>query len=108
MSSTNAQAIDARDMNFSALTPDEENEILKNTIAELQKEVEKFKKTPYIVANVVEIVNPDEVVIRLNGGDFCVSVSEDVKNKIKLDDKVLVEQKSLTVVRKIGVSKHFD
>ncbi len=108
MSSTNAEAIDAGDMNFSALTPDEENEILKNTITELQKEVEKFKNTPYIVANVVEIVNPDEVVIRLNGGDFCVNVSDDVKSGIKLDDKVLVEQKSLTVVRKIGVSKHFD
>lgn len=105
---TNTEAINARDLNLKALTSDEENEILKNTIHELQNELEKYRKTPYIVSSVVDIINPHEVVIRLNGGDFCVNVSDSIKNKVKLNDRVLVEQKSLTVVRIIGTSKHFD
>ncbi|MFH1126559.1 MAG: proteasome-activating nucleotidase [archaeon] len=108
MTSTNAESINAKDLNLQALTADEENEILKNTVSELHKELEKYRKTPYIVASVVDIINPDEVVIRLNGGDFCVNVANDVKNKIKVNDRVLVEQKSLTLVRIIGTSKHFD
>ena len=106
--STKSDSIDARNLHLSELPLDDENEMLRRTIGELQNELDKYRRVPYIVASVVEIVNPDEVIIRLNGGDFCVNVAKDIKDKIKIDDKVLVEQKSLTVVRIIGVSKHFD
>ncbi len=108
MTSTNAEPINAADLNLSALTPDEENEILKNTIYDLKTEIEKYKTAPYVVASVIDIINPKEAIIRLNGGDFCVNMADEVKHTIKLNDRVLVEQKSLTVVRKIGISKHFD
>ncbi len=106
--STKSDSIDARHLHLNEMPLDNENEMLKRTISELQNELDKYRRVPYIVASIVEIVNSDEVIIRLNGGDFCVNVAKDIKDRIKIDDKVLVEQKSLTVVRIIGVSKHFD
>ncbi len=108
MTTTNTEPLNAGDLNLSALTPDEENDILRNTIEDLKTELDKYKTAPYIVANVIDIITPDEVVIRLNTGEFCVNIADDIKHKLKPDDRVLVEQKSLTVVRIIGISKHFD
>ena len=108
MTSINTESVNAGDLNLSALTPDEENEILKNTIDGLKTELDKYKKAPYVVATITDILKSGEAVIRLNTGDFCVNIADDIKHIIKLDDRVLVEQKSLTVVRKIGISKHFD
>ncbi len=91
-----------------ALTIDQENAILKNTVGELKNELSKYQRMPFLVSTIVDIMSPDEVVIRLNGGDFYVTVANELVGHLKIHDRVLIEQKSLVVVKKIGVSKHFD
>lgn len=90
------------------LTIDQENAILKNTVGELKNELSKYQRMPFLVSTIVDIMSPDEVVIRLNGGDFYVLVAKELSGQLKIHDRVLIEQKSLVVVKKIGVSKHFD
>lgn len=98
----------AGELNLRGLTPEQENVVLKETVSHLQRELEKHRRAPFIVTSVIELHSDDEVVIRLNGGDFYVQVAEPLVGKLKPLDQVLVEQKSLTVVKKIGKSKHFD
>ncbi len=89
------------------LTVEEENEYLKATVDELKKEIERFKKAPYIVATVIDVKDEDAIVT-FNGGKFYVTLSNAVKGRLKPDDQVLLDQKTLTIVSKIGRSKHFD
>ena len=50
----------------------------------------------------------DGALIKLqNGNSFLVAISEGA-GKLKPGDTVLAEQKNLTVVRKVGLSKKFD
>ncbi len=91
-----------------SLTLEEENELLRDSLRELQAELEKFRKPPLVVSTVVDIIAPDKVVVRLNSGDFCVNVARDLVGKLEPDDRVLLEQRSLTVLEKVGKSKYFD
>ncbi len=91
-----------------SLTLEEENELLRDSLRELQEELEKFRKPPYVVSTVVDVLSKDKVVVRLNSGDFCVNVSKELEGKLKPDDRVLLEQRSLTILKKIGKSKYFD
>ncbi len=90
------------------MTLEEENELLKETIAHLRRELEKFKRPPLIVGNVVEIVGDENVIVQINTGKFYVDVIEELKGKLKVDDKVLLDQKSLSVIRVLGKEKSFD
>ncbi|MCK4967869.1 MAG: AAA family ATPase, partial [Candidatus Aenigmarchaeota archaeon] len=103
-----ADALNIEDIHMNTQTVDEENRILKATVEDLQNELQKFHKLPYLVTQVVDIHKNNEVVIQLNSGKFYVSVSKDLEGKLQPDDEVLVDQKSLTVIQKIGKSKHFD
>jgi proteasome regulatory subunit len=86
---------------------EEENRVLKESIDTLEKEVEKFKRTPLIVCEVRDILD-DKALIRLpNGNEFLVEISEQCKG-IAAGDGVLAEQKNLTLIRKIPNSKKFD
>ncbi|NOR85707.1 AAA family ATPase [archaeon] len=91
-----------------AQTVDEENKILKATVEDLQNELKKYQRIPYLVTQIVDVHKKDEVVIQLNSGKFYVSVAKELEGTLQADDEVLVEQKTLTVVQKIGKSKHFD
>ncbi len=101
-----AQGVASQDWRLASL--ESENRILKDTVSELRSEMDKFSKPPLIVTSIVDIISPREVIIRLNSGDFEVAVSRSLEGKLAILDRVLVDQKSLTVIRKIGVSKHFD
>lgn len=90
------------------LSLEEENEMLKATIRQLQKELMKYRTPPYLVGSVVDVVKPDEVVVQLNTGKFYVKVAKELEGKVKVDDRVLLEQKSLTVLEVLGKEKPFD
>lgn len=92
-------------MNLTGL--EEENKLLKDSIENLQKELEKFKRTPLIACEVRDVVE-DKVLIRLpNGNEFLVDMAGTITG-VKPGDGVLAEQKNLTVVKKISSSKKFD
>src|SRR3989338_3528367 len=68
----------------------------------------KFKKRPLLVCEVRSIYN-DKAIIRLpNGNSFFVDIAGNLIGKIKSNDSVLVEQRSLTIVEMVGKSKKND
>jgi proteasome regulatory subunit len=85
---------------------EEENKLLRETVDQLKVELDKFKKTPLMICTVKDILK-NEVVIQIpNGNEFLVSMSTDCED-LKPKDSVLVEQKNLTIVKKIPKSKKF-
>ncbi|OYT35330.1 MAG: proteasome-activating nucleotidase [Candidatus Aenigmarchaeota archaeon ex4484_52] len=86
----------------------EENKMLKLSLFELEKEIKKYKSVPYVIARVIEIVDKDKAVILIHSGKFFVNIASKFIGKIKTDDEVFVEQGSLTIIGKKGISKHFD
>ncbi|MCK5476505.1 MAG: AAA family ATPase [Candidatus Aenigmarchaeota archaeon] len=85
----------------------EENRILKKNLYDIQSEIEKYREMPYLIARIVEIVE-EKAIIFLNTGKFFVNISKDMVGKLKADDEVFIEQKSLTVIGKRGSYKHYD
>ncbi len=85
----------------------EENKKLKETVFALKKEVNSLKEPPLVVCDVVKMFK-EKIIVRLsNGNSFFVNVSPNLIEKIKVGDRVLAEQKSLTVVDTLGKSKQF-
>jgi proteasome regulatory subunit len=86
---------------------EEENKILKQTINTLKEELDRFRSPPLMTAEVRNLFG-NEAVIRLpNGNQFYVIISQEC-GKIKAGDTVLVDQKNLTITRKIPITKKFD
>jgi proteasome regulatory subunit len=86
---------------------EEENKFLKETIENLKVEIERLKRPPLIVCEVKEIFE-DRLLVKLqNGNEFMVDASEEAK-ELKPGDSVLAEQKNLTVVSKIPLTKKFN
>lgn len=89
------------------MTLEEENEYLKAMLDQMKRELDKFRRAPFIVANVLEVRGEDAIVL-FNAGKFYVKQSENVKGKLKVDDQVLLDQKTLTIIDIIGKFKHMD
>lgn len=88
-------------------TLEDENRLLKETVNHLKREMEKFQQPPLLVAEIKDLID-GMVLLRLNNGnEFYVGVSDKI-NDIAPGDSVLVEQKNLTVLRKIPLSKSFN
>ena len=86
---------------------EEENRFLRESVSNLERELEKFKRNPLILCEVRDILD-DKALIRLpNGNEFLVDISSESK-KIGAGDMVLAEQKNLTIVRKINQMRKFD
>jgi len=86
---------------------EEENRILRDTIENLKAELQRFKSTPLMVCEVRDIVG-DKAIIRIpNGSSFMVDIASDCE-KLSPGDSVLAEQKNLTIVKKIPLTKNFD
>ncbi len=86
---------------------EEENRVLKETVSSLKDELNKFNRAPLLIAEIKENLG-DNAVLRLNNGnEFFVDVSSTCKNA-KPGDTVLVEQKNLTVVKKLSKQKRFN
>jgi len=86
---------------------EEENKILRETINRLREEIERFKTNPLMVCEIREVLGK-EVIIRVpNGNEFLVNVSDNC-DKLSAGDSVLVEQKNLTIIKRLAVSKKFN
>ena len=82
---------------------DEENKFLKESIENLEQELEKFRRTPLISCEIRDVLK-DKALIRLpNGNEFFVEISENCE-KLTVGDHVLAEQKNLTIVKKLEPS----
>jgi len=85
-----------------------ENRILKETINQLQQEIERLHSPALMVCEISELAPNNQAIIRVqNGNQFLVNVSSSVTN-LKSGDTVLCEQKNLSVIRKSTSVKQFD
>ncbi len=87
---------------------EEENKLLKQTVEHLKAEVKRFQTPPLMVAEVKEVMGEANFLIKLNNGnEFYVTASTGI-GYISPGDFVLVEQKNLTIVKKINASTAFN
>lgn len=85
---------------------EEENGLLRDTVAQLRDELNLLKSPPLMLSSVKE-VHGDKVIIQIpNGNEFLVNVLSCCE-PLRAGDSVLVEQKNLNVIRKVGTSKKF-
>src|SRR3989338_5324960 len=85
----------------------EENKILKETVNKLKEELDKFKANPLMICEVGQVFGKEAVIKLPNGNQFYVDVSDECKN-LKPNDMVLADQKNLTIIRKIPISRKYD
>ncbi|RMF06170.1 AAA family ATPase [Candidatus Woesearchaeota archaeon] len=85
---------------------EEENRILKETVHQLKRELDKFRYPALMVCEVAEVMGEHAIIKVPNGNRFFVNIASECKG-VKPGDTVLVEQKNLTIVRKIPRSKKF-
>lgn len=84
-----------------------ENRILKETVNKLKEELDKFKLPPLMVCDIRNVFGKEAIIRIPNGNQFSVSVSASCE-KLKPGDTVLADQKNLTVIKKIPITKKFD
>jgi proteasome regulatory subunit len=87
---------------------EEENKFLKESLLNMEKEMEKFKKPPLISCEIKDTTK-DEALVKLpNGNEFLVNISATCEKPLLPGDTVLAEQKNLTIIKKINSKKIFD
>ncbi len=86
---------------------EEENRFLRESVENLERELEKFKRTPLIACEVRDFVDGKALIRLPNGNEFLVEVNEGCV-KLAVGDMVLAEQKNLTVVKKMQQVRKFD
>ena len=86
---------------------EQENQILKQTVTQLKRELERFHQPPLLVAEVKETMDENAILRLNNGNEFFVGIGKGL-NELKSGDSVLVEQKNLTIVKVIPVAKTFN
>lgn len=85
-----------------------ENRLLKDSVTQLRTELDRFKNAPLMVCEFLRYFDNDTAIIKIpNGNQFLVNIASDIK-ELKASDTVLVEQKNLTIVKKIIGSKRFN
>jgi proteasome regulatory subunit len=85
----------------------EENQILKETVNKLKEELDRFKIPPLMVSEVRNLFGKDAIIRLPNGNQFYVNISEEC-GKVKPGDMVLTDQKNLTIIKKMPITKKFD
>ncbi len=87
---------------------EQENRLLRETIAQLKHELDSFRAPALLVAELAEIIDDQHAIIAMpNGNKFFVNKASTVKG-ISVGDSILVEQKNLTIVDKIKSTKKFN
>lgn len=86
---------------------EQENRILRETVSQLKTELDRFRQTPLMVCEVSDINGQTAIIKIPNGNIFFVNIASDCSN-LKSGDRVLVEQKNLTVVQKMDSNKRFN
>ena len=85
----------------------EENRILKETVNKLKEELDRFKVAPLMVCEVRNIFGKEAVIRLPNGNQFYVNISQEC-GKIKPGDIVLADQKNLTIIKKVSITRKFE
>ncbi len=86
---------------------EEENRLLRETLSQLREELERFRSPALMVAEVADVLDKDAIITLPNGNKFLVQISNNIKNLMP-GENVLVEQRNLTVIKKVTSSKHFN
>ena len=86
---------------------EEENRILKETVNRLKEEIEKYRASPLMVCEVKELFGDTSIIKIPNGNQFLVNISNEC-DKLKAGDLVLVEQKNLTIIKKVPMARRFN
>jgi proteasome regulatory subunit len=85
----------------------EENKVLRTTISELREEVQRFHSPSLMLAEVFETYEDKAVIKVPNGNRFLVNISKMVTD-LRSGDQVAVEQRNLTIVKKLNKISTFD
>ena len=86
---------------------EDENRILKETVNRLREEIDRFKSMPLMVCEVKELFGETAVIKIPNGNQFLVNISIEC-DKLKAGDLILVEQKNLTIIKKMPMARRFN
>src|SRR3989344_8665607 len=87
---------------------EEERGLLKDMFNKANNELENLKKPSLLVAEIVSLIDNDKAIIKLpNGNKFYSHISKEVE-KLQTEDSVLVDQKSLNVVKKVYLGNNFE
>src|SRR3989338_5359477 len=87
---------------------EEERGLLKDMFNKANNELENLKKPSLLVAEIVSLIDNDKAIIKLpNGNKFYCHIYKEVE-PLQNEDSVLVEQKSLNVVKKVNLGNNFD
>lgn len=86
---------------------EEENKFLRESVENLERELEKFKRTPLICCEVRDIIDSKALIKLPNGNEFLVDVMEGCES-LSAGDAILAEQKNLTVVKKLDQKRKWE
>ncbi len=87
---------------------DQENKVLRETVTNLKKELERFQAPPLVVCEIIEVLGEHAVVRLPNGNEFFVQIASKLKGQLKPGDYVLADQKNLVVHDKIKKTAKFN
>lgn len=85
---------------------EEENRFLRESVENLERELEKFKRTPLILCEVRDTIDGKALIRLPNGNEFLVDKLDTAE--INAGDFVLAEQKNLTIIKKISQTRRYD
>ncbi len=86
---------------------EEENRILKESLRKIQDELDTYKKPPLMVCEVYDVIGENAIIRLPNGNQFAVNIAPDCE-KLNPSDTVLADQKNLTVIRKLDISRRYN
>ncbi len=86
---------------------EEENSILRKTVASLREDVERLRRSPLMVCEVMAVKGNNAVIKMPNSNRFFVEILSGC-GKIRPGDLVFVEQKNLSVVKRANLTKRFN
>ena len=84
-----------------------ENQLLRDTVAQLKCELTKFREPALMVCDVVDIIEGKAIVKTPNGNRFLVNIATGCE-EIRAGDCVVTEQKNLTVLERLPSRKSFN
>ena len=86
---------------------EEENAVLRKTLTGLKDDLDRLRRSPLMVCEVVSQKGTNAIIRMPNGNRFLVEVLSEC-GKLSSGDMVFVEQKNLCIVRKAKVSRKFN
>ncbi len=86
---------------------EEENTLLRKSVVQLKDELERLKRSPLMVCEVISIRGRNAVIRMPNGNKFFVEAMLEC-GKLKPGELVFVEQKNLAIVKKANLPKRFN